>query len=128
MHFAVVVLVVEEELGCVQEIALDVVDGRCREDPHHDRDPVVADASLPGAVAVVVRGDRDVLEHVGPDGVVLGPLDAVLLHPGDRDPGLTHFLVDHLLGADHPDRRVVLDPGRLLVAVAALPDLELHVG
>ena len=118
----------KEELRSIEKVPLDVVDGRSGKAAHHHGHAVVADTVLPGPVTVIIRGHRDVLEDVCPDLVILGPLDAVLLNPGDGDAGLAHLFVDHLLGADHPLGGVVLHQRGLLVPLARLPDLQMDVG
>ena len=122
-HLAPVVLVVEKELGRVDEVLLDVVHRGRGAARHGEGQAVFADVALPGDEVVPVGVELQVGEDVGQGRVVFRRLDRMLLNVESGDPRPPHGLGEHDARADVPPGGVVGDA----CAPVVVPDVDVHV-
>ena len=129
-HLLRIVVVVQVEVGGVEEGLLDVVDRCCaaKTGAKGHRDAVTGEAFAPSVVALVGRLDLEVREDVGQRRVVLAPLDGVLLDPANGGAGLPHLGGHAVANAEGALGRHVLDVAHvlLLVPLSRHPDLDVR--
>ena len=117
------ILVVEEELGRIDEVLLDVMHGRGGAAGQGEGKAVLADVARPGDEVLPVRVEPEIGEYVGERCVVLNGLDRVLGYVEPVHPGAPHGLGEHDCRADIALWRVIGDAGAPVVP----PDVEIDV-
>ena len=123
LHFLLEIIIMVEEISRLQQVALNVLNGRGCKCAHLDGDTVISDFSLPLAIALIVRFNFYIFKNVFQDPVVIDALYRPLFKPGNRCAGRFHLFGDDFRDADHAKRGMVLHP----FGISFLLNPDIHV-